>query len=331
MESLHTHGYVLFRKILTPHEIEQGSSIITKDQVEYTKMNSFILSTLLPRASKQMGPDWNLTHTKYRVSNNNNSDAGAFHRDVVCLGEWLPVLTCLTYFDKTVMELIPGSHRILSASYLDAPSMFSQRIAVPMEPGDVLLFYSTLLHRGIFTGNAGQRRLIQVFDCFQDAAHDSKYSRQLIHVMGDASAHRSFLAINKMPLITDISNYYGFLNAATGYGGDKGLTICELEGRTAFCSEGFCGRLTVIPNTMQTINQYILSDKPRFDLPATCRPAWQWELYGKIMIVYMIVTVCILSCIVYGLALVYERYMKRIIQNMIQRSLRMTSRIKLRK
>jgi len=327
MESLHTDGYALFRKILTPHEIEQGSSIITKDQVEYTKMTSFIQSTLLPRASKQMGADWNLTHTKYRVSNNNNSDAGAFHRDVVCLGEWIPVLTCLTYFDKTVMELIPGSHRILSASYLDAPSMFSQRISIPMEPGDVLLFYSTLLHRGIFTGNTNQRRLIQVFDCFQDAVHDRKYSRQLIHVMGDTSAQSSFLAINKMPLITDISNYYGFLNAVTGYGGEKGLTICELEGRNAFSSEGFCGRLTVIPNTIQTINQYILSDKPRFDLPASCCPAWKWELYNKIMILYMILTACMLSCIIYGLVFVYQRYMKRMIQIVMQRVLR----IKLRK
>jgi hypothetical protein len=254
-----------------------------------------------------MGNDWNIVHTKYRVSNNNNSDAGAFHRDVVCMGPWIPALTCLTYFDSTVMELIPGSHHKIGVTYKEALSMFYKRVSIYVEPGDILIFYATILHRGIFTRGQKQRRLVQVFDCFFDPVQEAKYYSSLIHITGKPSAHNSFLVINKSPILKDVNNFYGFLNAARGYGSNRNLSF---EGRQTFCSEGFCGRVTVIPNTMQPINQYILNTEnnyEHYDLNPCYRSKWRWELYTKGLLIHIIMTLCAIIIMSYVIYIIYSR------------------------
>ena len=306
IDVLQKDGYILFKQVLSPSEIEQGSSLITKKEVDYASMTKFITSILLPHTSQQMGNDWDIVHTKYRVSNNNNSDAGAFHRDVVCMGPWIPTLTCLTYFDSTVMELIPGSHHKIGVMYKEALSMFYKRVSIYVEPGDVLIFYATILHRGIFTRGQKQRRLVQVFDCFSDPIQEEKYHSSLIHITGKPSAHNSFLVINKSPVLKDINNFYGFLNAATGYGSNRNLSF---EGRQTFCSEGFCGRVTVIPNTMQPINQYILNTEnnyEHYDLNPCYRSKWRWELYTKGLLIHIIMTLCAIIIMSYVIYIIYS-------------------------
>jgi hypothetical protein len=307
IDVLQKDGYILFKKVLTPSEIEQGSSLISTKEVDYANMTDFITTVLLPRTSQQIGDDWNIVHAKYRVSNNNNSDAGAFHRDVVCMGPWIPALTCLTYFDTTVMELIPGSHHKIGEPYTEALSMFNKRVSLYIEPGDVLLFYATILHRGIFTTGQTQRRLVQVFDCFSDPVQYAKYYPQLIHITGEPSAHSSFLVVNKSPVLKDVNNFYGFLNAVTGYGSNKNLSF---EGRQTFCSEGFCGRVTVVPNTMQPINQYILNtenNRGHYDLHPYYRSKWRWELYTKGLIIHVAITVFAIIIMLYIIYIIYSQ------------------------
>jgi ectoine hydroxylase-related dioxygenase (phytanoyl-CoA dioxygenase family) len=83
------------------------------------------------------------------------------------------------------MEVIPGSHTKLFMNFNDSIKSLGNRKKIYIEQGDILLFYSNLLHRGIFTENLTHRRLIQVFEIFPSTKSFNKYKNQILHIKGN--------------------------------------------------------------------------------------------------------------------------------------------------
>ena len=90
---------------------------------------------------------------------------GLFIEIYILIIKHSPIYTCLAYLDmKSILEIIPNSHKNLC--HLDFYKSFKSKIQLRLRPGDVLLFNSVTLHRGIFyKNNTNNRRLIQLFAC----------------------------------------------------------------------------------------------------------------------------------------------------------------------
>ena len=106
---------------------------------------------------------------KFRASNNNNNvDASQPHRDVKVLGnKFENVYTVLYYVDDADLEVYLGSHRGKFA----ALSAKAKRIQ--LSAGDMVIFHSSMLHRGIYSDcrcAKDNRRVLQMFDCVADKA-----------------------------------------------------------------------------------------------------------------------------------------------------------------
>ena len=154
------NGYVLYKKKLSKQEQEFALSSMDKDKVDYSLLKTFIDNYFLPKL-----PFKDPVYLKSRFSNNNNSnDASVFHSDVYNFTSQneIPFYTALCYFDKGDLELIPGSHLKSRGSFMDANN---KRIVLNLEPGDIVLFNSAIIHRGV-NYSTNNRRVLQVFDIF---------------------------------------------------------------------------------------------------------------------------------------------------------------------
>ena len=301
MKELNSKGFIVLKDVLKKSDIEKAHSYIQEQQMDYASMTTFIENTMLKKINHSLDVD--ITYTKYRVSNNNNSvDAGGFHRDIVPLhtnAPPVPVYTCLCYLDKTVMELIPGTHNTLEMSYIDAFSTFNSSITIPLNPTDLLIFNSALIHRGIFTENLGQRRLIQVFNCFINKHDFMQYSPRLLDIEGDNKLSEIFLMLYKSSLTSFLPNLFGYLNTATG-GGTPSLPTCtelNLDSYWYGSSEGLCSRVKVVPNTLQKTNLYYIAIE-NAKLPTSCAAEYKYLKYTRQFILYLVVLLCsIVACV----------------------------------
>jgi len=251
MNQLNTDGYIHIKNIINPTSL--GSCINTENKADYHCVQNFIQNELLSKVNILMG--WDCDYIKFRLSDNNNSsDASVFHRDIIAQKDVLyPSFTCLTYLDTTVMEVIPGTHtQLFSSSFVDAVTTFRQRRRIVIESGDILLFYSTLLHRGIFTENLPHRRLLQVFEVFPTKELLMVYKDRFLHVKGGSGGH-FVSAISKFSII-EVINISGYLNSFYGYGVMKGLP----HNISYLSSEGLRPRLE-IHNHPQELNCYIMN------------------------------------------------------------------------
>lgn len=271
MDSLLNNGFVKFSSILTNDQLNDIRNCITDTDVNYNCIEKNIELHLTSRINAEL--KWTSIYTKYRVSNNNNStDASTFHRDVICYDknkETYPIYTLLMYLDSTVMQVIQGSHLKPVMSYIEAFEMYGNKVEIKMEPGDVLLFNSLLLHRGIFTENLKSRKLIQVFDVFQNSDMYDQYANRIIHIPADTSSkdRNSFISnmsiyLSKLSVSTSFMNMIGYLNAATGYGYDSNS---DLVGSIYYASEAHQPRTIVDANInkLHTINTYIIKQNIR--------------------------------------------------------------------
>lgn len=220
--NLRKNGFLLIKNCIPSDRINYAQSCIN-EKVNYKKLESYFNETMLNTVNKKLNMD--LTCIKYRVSNNNNSsDAGSFHRDLQSYetkNEEIPVFTCLSYLDKTHMELITGSHLYSHISLYQIPSFLQNRQVISVNPGDLLIFYATMLHRGIFYEKTPERRLIQLFDCISNTRID-EFKKKILHIPcgNKCSSNVSSLLItlNKIPICSELVNYVGFCTAAKGYG-----------------------------------------------------------------------------------------------------------------
>jgi hypothetical protein len=134
-----------------------------------------------------------------------------------------------------------------------------------VEPGDILLFNSSLLHRGIFTEKLEHRRVVQVFDVFLTESDFMKYSDRIVHVRGREAHTKMMVEVSKIPLFIDTLNMVGLYNAASGYGWSEENNVIDACGLSEnikyISSEGLRGRLEIRPNELQEINKYIINTK----------------------------------------------------------------------
>ena len=200
------------------------------------------------------------------------------------------------------MELIPGTHNTLEMSYIDAFSTFNNSITIPLNPTDLLIFNSALIHRGIFTENLGQRRLIQVFNCFINKHDFMQYSPRLLDIEGDNRLSDVFVMLYKSPLTAFIPNLFGYLNTATGSGAPSLPTCTDLNLDSYWygSSEGLCSRVQVIPNTLQKTNLYYIAIE-NAKLPTSCAAEYKFLKFTRQFILYLVV---LLFCIVAFVSLI---------------------------
>jgi hypothetical protein len=150
------NGFLVCRGAIHNSELKQCLDTYDGDIVDYASMKHFIDNIFMDVVGQQYNKLQGATYVKFRFSDNNNVDATFTHRDVYNnTSVKLELFTCLIYFDEGTIEVLPGSH--LGAAF------FTQALRIDMKPGDVLIFYANLMHRGIFE-NRKRRRLLQVFD-----------------------------------------------------------------------------------------------------------------------------------------------------------------------
>ena len=182
MDQLNKKGYLILRNVIPKDRINFARQNIT-DKVNYKRIKPFLDNDMIGTINKEL--NMNLVCTKYRISNNNNSsDAGNFRDLQSYVPNELPkVFTCLTYLDNSIMELLENSHTNIKIPYTDIYSFTKTNKKENMlNPGDILIFYATTIHRGIFYKNkTNNRRLIQLFDCVEKRDF-KKYQQSILHI-----------------------------------------------------------------------------------------------------------------------------------------------------
>lgn len=143
---------MFFRNMIPKDQFIKGQSCISKTAVNYLSMERFINENMINRVNEALNE--NLVCVKYRVSNNNNSsDASSFHRDLQIQNKensLVDIYTCLSYLDPAIMEVIPKSHSNPIMDYTKIVPHYLNKLQLKLNPGDILMFHASLIHKGIF-------------------------------------------------------------------------------------------------------------------------------------------------------------------------------------
>lgn len=309
--------YLVLKNPLSPEQMEYVLNCYNGNQVDYHCMKQFIENIMLPIINNELG--WNCVYTKFRVSDNNNSaDASAFHRDIFHTPknpDVFPIYTCLIYLDHARMEIIPNSHQNCAYSYYDALAAFKNNSQqIKLEPGDILVFHSNMLHRGIFTDGLKSRKLIQVFDVYPDPQTFANHHSKIMHVEGKEGNSDLFIKLSKNKFASAIMNFFGFLNSATGYGNNHDLFKDNAtSGKQVISSEGLRGRITIDKDQKyQPINKYVFNEKlngTQDTLPEYRYDNYHYNCYKRQFISYSIAVLILVIVILY---MIYSlvRFMK---------------------
>jgi hypothetical protein len=281
-EQLENQGYLIFRNAVNPNELNYGLSCFSPDKkIDYHNMKIYIENIMLRVLDNKL--NWKSDYIKYRVSDKNNSaDASTFHRDVISQSHHrLPVFTCLSYLNPTVMELIPGSHKNTSIPLSELYSTYGTRKIIEVNPSDILVFYSTILHRGIFfkEQNKETRKVIQVFEVFPSTQLLLQHKDKLLHIAGKQTFTRFIEPISNYSSTIYLVNLLGYINSASGYG--KLPERYTGKDCLYLSSEGLCSRETVDPNLKwQTQNKYIIKYDTKL-LHEDYRHHFDYHCYNK--------------------------------------------------
>jgi hypothetical protein len=182
-------------------------------------MKEFIDTDFIPTISYNADFMTKPKYCKFRYSNNNNStDASTFHCDIYNFtdNEIMPIYTCLCYFDKTQLEVIPGSHKKSFRNYNSSIDAYLQKKIIDIEPGDILIFHANLFHRGTNFDTKGNRRLLQVFDVFPDDKVYELYYDKFVTVITANTLTLSIInnlsyMISKLPMVIDTICFLHFI------------------------------------------------------------------------------------------------------------------------
>ena len=196
------------------------------------------------------------------------------------------------------MELLPFSHKNYNMSLAKSMKSFKDTITVKMNPGDILIFYSILIHRGVFTIKSKNRRIIQNFACIPEDKYDY-YNSKTLHIRceGTCSSTRESISksVSSNKLINPIFNYLLYLNSSMGYSymwnhfnllGCKKYKYIETEADNP--------RLIPKNNQFDTINKYIVNQP---DLNDECNSIPRALLYRGFFINYLMSLFVIFSLI----------------------------------
>ena len=218
--SIHSDGYIILKNILTKEQLQKGLNSDKNGIIDYKLLKQYIDTIFMPSIVSNTDFIKNPTYIKFRYSNNNNStDASTFHSDIYnyTKDEIIPIYSCLCYFDKTQLEIIPGSHTKKFHKENTSISSFQKKITVTIEPGDIVIFHANMYHRGTNFNTSGNRRLLQVFEVFPDDVTLKKYYDKLLTVITSNTTSSTIVnslsyAISKIPMIIDnISFLHYFL------------------------------------------------------------------------------------------------------------------------
>lgn len=238
---------------------KQGYAIIRSsgefhvpDLFQDTKVNpvrskSFIDEYMIHKVNTLGGTGWDIQYAHFRVScGSNSSDASIFHRDVFAKGgmKGFNTYTILCYLDPARMEIIKDSHRRQKMSQTEAVVRFFDVQQIILNPGDVMIFNDSLLHRGIFRYK-GSRRLIQLFGAAKTPAEIEEQMRHTYFLPAKPTAINDKKGefaqkVSKISWAIAIPNFVGYMNAATGYGADFS------KEHLLFRSEGFSMRAPLV-------------------------------------------------------------------------------------
>jgi hypothetical protein len=250
-----------------------AASIREDGTADHETLLRFVEDHMMPAVQRALG--WRAAaHTKFRASDLTNAvDASCFHRDVIACepDRRDAIYTALVYLDDADMEVVEGSHERPAMGWMEA----LRCVATPLhlEAGEMLIFHSLLLHRGLFAGRAGRRRrLLQVFDVMDPTA---PHPPTLLHVPGRADRGKFFLAAAlEWPVLLAVMNWFGYMNAAIGY------NATGTQGRyeaSYLSNEGHAGRGDAV---VSKANVYVCRSGLR-DMAEGERRAVPWRHYQR--------------------------------------------------
>jgi len=306
-EQLDKNGYILIENIIDTEIVNKTKEGILKDKLKVDMME--YANFMIKKVCETLNTE--IDFLKIRVSNNNNSvDAGGFHRDVICLKEWYPVMTCLTYFDDTVMEVIEGSHKINKLNFFEANNILNNHVKqINIKAGNILLFYSTLLHRGIFTNNSPNRRVIQVFDCFEK---HNDHTDKIASILGTEKTNNLIILLHKFNLSSSILNLFAYYNFISGTSKFEDEAFADKIGYCMLSSEGQVKRWDYVPFTgeEQPINLYVINpNKKHFgdNILTEHRNEWYYKYYLRQIIIYIIYSLLFIIFIISMIVLIIKK------------------------
>jgi hypothetical protein len=307
---LNKQGYVLFNDILDTSQVEDAYE---NEYVDYDKVIKYIENEMLVKLDSQMG--WKSDYIKFRASNNNNSsDASCFHRDVIPQQNVMcKSYTCLSYVDDASMELIPESHMNLFSTDGEAIDIYTNRKEIQIKKGDMLLFNSTILHRGIFTDDLAKRKLIQVFEVFPSETELMHLKDRYMHVPAKQETYAPFMQFFSSFRITgNIMNIIGYYNAVTGYA----ILDKKCIGNTLFLSsEGLRGRLDIYnsKNKIGLNNKYVIKHET-INLPKEYYDDFNYYCYTIKYTKIIVIMILLLLLLIYVLMKMYTKISKDVEQ-----------------
>jgi len=294
-------GYILLQNALTNKELESGLACMKDDnKVDYSIMKQFIDTIFFPSIQRNMGDI--ITQPKYvkfRFSNNNNStDASTFHGDIYnhTKTQFLPIYTCLCYFDDAQLEVIPGSHHYNNNGI--SLQSFNKRKALDVKRGDILVFHSNMHHRGINYNKQGDRRLLQVFEVFPDQKTYDEYAPNMVIVeTADSPLVKNIVGpllyqASKIPTLIDYITFFHYIMMYNDMHYKMGMMDLPPWEKTNKYITYESGRRAILnelleSNVLEDLNVNILCDNAVYS-----RSYSNFYLYGYI--VYWILSIILL-------------------------------------
>lgn len=287
---METDGYLVLRKRLGEEAVAAGrAGFLPGGRVHYPTMEAFVDGHMLAATAGLNGGRDRMVCCKYRASDADNSkDAGGFHRDLQnhapVPAPPPPIFTVLCYLDEAEMEVIPGTHRTPVIPVGDLASALSRRRTLRLEPGDMLVFHSTLAHRGRFSGpRRPHRRLVQLFDCH--LPRDVALADAILHVPCEPHCDRRFAgalsAAHRLPGTSEAVNLVAYVNDSSGYGvgGRELAATLRRHGCTSFSTESNTARLAPRHRGGEGPGNVYVLRRPLKDLPPEERSEYLRHAY----------------------------------------------------
>lgn len=292
-------GYKHFPNPFSSPTLDELDRVFLENKkVDYSKLTNIINSNLIPTLNSLT--NWNASWIKYRISNNNNStDASTFHRDLIPISEKKNELyTFLIYLDEATMQVVPGSHLKYSMELGESIENYISNVkTIKMSRGDILIFSSTLLHRGIFKENVVNRRLLQIFEVCPNMCSDS-----IAHIpatQNNNNIGKVMSWVSTVPIIIGILNFFSYLNASMGYGNVR------TSSKYGFLSSE-AGQYRASKYGIDDINKYILNDRV-YDFAGETR----WELFTRQYLAYLIFAILTIIIITFIFLKLFFRKLDR--------------------
>ena len=303
IKKLKEEGYLVYKNLLNSEEIKQGQSCFKNQKIYYPELEK-LNKLYLEKVSEKIELD--LISMKYRASNNNNStDAGMYHRDIYVFQpeKQIQVYTCLLYLDEAFLEIIPQSHSKPIMSKMEAIKMYCHKKKINIFPGTIIIFHSSLIHRGIFYKKSPNRRLIQQFTCI-DKSQIADMESKILHTPCSPQGRKTtaFLGqkISKSQKISTFMNYFIYINVAQGYSYHYNLPG-KIKEPNILCISPETNQNRIIPkdDDLDINNKYVVN--PEVEIHDIKKKYWKtfnfythYAFYLKILLVLVLVLVLVM-------------------------------------